>query len=56
MGRVLRYAADRRQLAEMDDRLLLDVGLDRHAVATGIPFQGPLTQHRLTHQHWSRTP
>jgi len=56
MAKAMRYAADRRQLAEMDDRLLLDIGLDCHAVAAGIPFRDALTQHRLAHQHRSRTP
>jgi len=56
MAKAARYVADRRRLAELDERLLLDVGLDRHAVAAGIPFQDALTQHRLAHQHWSRTP
>lgn len=56
MARPARYAADRRRLAALDGRLLLDVGLDRHAVAAGLPVQDPLTQHRLAHQHRSRKP
>jgi uncharacterized protein YjiS (DUF1127 family) len=56
MAKAARYAADRRRLAALDDRLLMDVGLDRHAVAAGLPFQDPLTRHRLAHQHWSRKP
>jgi len=56
VAKAARYAADRRRLAALDDRLLLDVGLDRHAVQIGLPFQDPLTQHRLAHQHWSRKP
>jgi hypothetical protein len=56
MAKAARYATDRRRLAAMGDRLLLDVGLDRDAVAAGLPFQDPLTQHRLAHQHWSRKP
>jgi hypothetical protein len=56
LAKAARYAADRRRPAALDDRLLLDVGLDRHAVAVGLPFQDPLTQHRLTHQHGSRKP
>lgn len=56
MARAARYAADRWRLAAMDERLLLDVGLDRDAVKAGIPFQDPLTQHGLAHQHWSRKP
>ena len=54
MAKAMRYAADRWRLADMDDRLLLDIGLDRRAVAAGLPFQDPLTQHRLAHQHRSR--
>jgi len=56
MARAARYAADRWRLAAMEDRLLLDVGLDRRAVEAGIPFQDPLAQHRLAHQQWSRKP
>ncbi len=50
LAKAARYAADRRRLGAMDDRLLLDVGLDRQAVAAGRPFQDALTQHRLAHR------
>lgn len=56
MAKAAQYAADKRRLAAMDERLLLDIGLDRQAVAAGIPFQDPLTQHLLAHQHRSRKP
>lgn len=56
LAQATRHAADRRRLTELDDRLLLDVGLDRDAVKAGIPFQDPLTQRRLAHQQWSRKP
>ena len=36
--RALRWAGDRRHLAELDDRLLRDVGLTRADLAHGTPF------------------
>ncbi len=36
-GRVARWIEDRRQLSEMDEHLLRDVGLTREDVARGIP-------------------
>ncbi len=56
MAKAARYAADRWRLAAMDDRLLLNIGLDRRAVEAGIPSQDPLTQHCLAHQHRNRKP
>lgn len=41
--RELRFAADRIRLQRLDDRLLDDVGLDREAVARGLPFHDPGT-------------
>jgi uncharacterized protein YjiS (DUF1127 family) len=40
-ARLARHAADRRHLARLEDRLLEDVGLDREAVARGLPFADP---------------
>jgi uncharacterized protein YjiS (DUF1127 family) len=56
VAKAARYAADRWRLAALDDRPLMDFGLDRHAVAAGLPFQGPLTQHRRANQHRSHKP
>jgi hypothetical protein len=41
VARTLRWARDRRDLAELDDRRLLDLGLTRTDVALGIPFALP---------------
>jgi len=37
-ARAWRWMADRRHLAEMDDRLLRDVGLTREDVRRSLPF------------------
>lgn len=39
--RLARYAADRRHLIRLDDRLLADVGLTRDAVERGLVFRDP---------------
>ncbi|WP_408906541.1 DUF1127 domain-containing protein [Roseomonas sp. E05] len=44
MARAVRFAADRRHLAWLDERLLRDVGLDREAVTRGLPFAAPTFQ------------
>ncbi len=41
VARALRWAEDRRRLAELDGRLLRDVGLTRGDVALGTPFAAP---------------
>lgn len=41
IARALRWARDRRSLAELDGRLLRDVGLTRADVALGVPFTVP---------------
>lgn len=41
IARTLRWARDRRSLAELDGRLLRDVGLTRGDVALGVPFAAP---------------
>jgi len=41
LGRSFRHAEDRRHLADLDDRLLLDVGLDRGVIERGFPFDEP---------------
>jgi uncharacterized protein YjiS (DUF1127 family) len=40
-ARLLRWNADRRHLIEMEDRLLLDVGLTRADIVEGAPFAPP---------------
>lgn len=41
LARALRWAKDRRNLLDLDERLLRDVGLTRGDVARGLPFAGP---------------
>ena len=39
VARALRWSADRRRLAGLDDRLLHDLGLTRADVLGGVPFR-----------------
>ncbi|HEX2524881.1 MAG TPA: DUF1127 domain-containing protein [Geminicoccus sp.] len=41
--RAIRWTRDRRTLAELDDRLLRDIGLTRADVARGSPFKAGST-------------